>query len=1020
MTRKRTAMILCLVLFWAAGALAEAQDDREDAAFPDFGALLRNGGALAPAAELTNAGTEPMTTDDVTVRADGSFRICTGELTFSSAQPAGFTYFTQSREAQRELYAELERQTGRRASSFIYALTQANTHIYYLNYWYKIEMMVSADGRVRAGLPDDFGAEGAEEAIRKAFDREFGRVEVRTIGKHRYAVVYDRVESRQPEVVYYTAVGGKLIRIDCEYENYSAEAEAVMEEALALLQIRDGDVRTAAGAREPDVSAYGEVAPKRKLTVMVYLPGADLESRPVYGGNATNALSTMLSSGFSREEVNAVIFTGGALRWYSAAIPADVNTIRVVREGRETAEVYRSDRQLNMGTAETLAFFLNYCVEHYPAERYGLILCDHGCGPVYGLCVDETSRNIWIGGEMIGSDRIMLDELRAGLEASPFGGDRRIDFLYFGTCLAASVETAMVCAPYADWMVCSEEPGFTLAYPYELPEGIESMSGEAVCRQIAETFFTRAGRIDSRNRNTMSVLDLRQMDELAEKLDALFAAVLEGLGADTFKRSAKASLRAERIDPYPADYEEYDNDLIDLRGLLDGYTVWFPEECAAAASALDRVVVYSRSVVPAETGLSIFHPNYNVSRRAFNGSLYRNLPFCENYIGYVDRYIELAAGRNGANASPRSGAERPDSREFSAITVPMDAEALDDLRDAELLILEDTGTADVYRLIGRQIVPVPAEGGLEIGVSHEALYAVDADGRPLTDALEYSVIGDEILIRAVLEVDLSHRALTLGDVNALDLDEDTVFSQNVILRCVRGEDGTLLIHRVQNALGGGMADGRTVNPEDFDWLYLVSTPRLAARDEDGEPLPWYSWTDGGIHNYRYAIDLSREWSLAFRDDHLTWVGRSAMLVATDLWGVTRVLSWTELENPANRALGVEPHLLCEDEDCAVSLEAAWLNTGSEVPALFVRWGLTNRSDAPVTFTADEFSLDGAALDKAAELLGTVQPGATAYAVSRIDAPDEAGFAPGAVLSVTFDSIAEVGFGLWTTVEIELP
>ena len=44
----------------------------------------------------------------------------------------------------------------------------------------------------------------------------------------------------------------------------------------------------------------------------------------------------------------------------------------------------------NMGDADTLMVFVNYGVQSYPANHYGLILWNHGGGPVGGYGSDSS------------------------------------------------------------------------------------------------------------------------------------------------------------------------------------------------------------------------------------------------------------------------------------------------------------------------------------------------------------------------------------------------------------------------------------------------------------------------------------------------------------------------------------------------------------------------------------------------------------------------------------------------------
>ncbi len=749
----------------------------------------------------------------------------------------------------------------------------------------------------------------------------------------------------------------------------------------------------------------------KKLTVMAYAIGTDLESTRDGGGFATRYIIQMIRSAFSREDINVVLITGGARHW-ATGYPTDCNTFQVIDDSMRTREVGRTDTLMNMGEGATLSYFMDYCVENYPAEEYALIIFDHGGGPVFGMCQDE----------LFDGDTISTDELREALRNSPFGGDRRMEWIYFATCLTGSAEIAAVCAPYADYMFASEEPGLTVAYPFSFLPDAERLDGAAVGQKVADAFHDYAQQVCDSHANTMAVYDLRQMDPLLDSLDALFGRAAADLNETTYYRFARLVAAAKEVDPKADPVESYD--LLDLRTLIQNFSVLYPQEAAAAIEALDRVVICSRSNTRGDTGMSVYHLNRNPYIYSYYPDLFDEThALTPNYGLYSSKFAQLYLGAflssyssvNTLNSLPLNGETAP----VSAI---LDAGQQDGFRSAELLILEDTGTADMYRLVARKAVEPAEDGSLWTETTNEGLYVLDADGRPVTDALEYRVCGDVVELRGVLETEGTHRAMTLEDVDALDLAQDTPETLNVILRCRRQEDGSLRILYVEHVYddGPGCADGTYIDLKNYDWLHLVTTPRQLTTAEDGGVLPYDQWKDGGVSSYRYTVDLTDDWSLAFLDDHLTWVGRSAMLVVTDLQGNAHTVAWSALENPANQPLTVGTDTLYEDETCAIAASAAWLNTSGGSASLFVRYSLTNRSDAPIVFTASEYAVDGTPLDKKDELLGTVQPGQTATAVTLIRASEcEADLAEAAVLSLTFSSIDETGFGLWAPVEIGL-
>ena len=760
------------------------------------------------------------------------------------------------------------------------------------------------------------------------------------------------------------------------------------------------------------VSAEGT----KKLTVMVYAIGTDLESRP---GAAVSSdyLIRMLHSGFDREQINVVLLTGGCSYW-KTGFPTDVNTFQVLDGDIRPTEVHRTTNLLNMGDGNTLTYLLNYGVNNYPAENYALIVEDHGGGPMAGICYDELYQ-----------DMISLPELSAALEKSPFGPKQKLSWIYFCTCLTGSAEIASVCAPYADYMFASEEPALSFAFRFSFLNGAENRDPAETGRMIADSFYdaaqelnrslTAAGDSAVQNINTFAVYDLRQMDLLKDAMEVLFTAVDTGItDQKSFDRILSIVNNAQRVNPSP-DYSE--DDLIDLRSLVKGYTALYPNECAGVIHALDEVVIHSRSNNDQETGMLIYHPirnklDYRMSRQAD----YRVICPFPAYLAYTERFGDVLLGKPLVTYPT---VEEHHFFSLSGNTAPVSL-ALDEaqqrfFREAELLILEDTGTEGMYRLISRQALSPDDTGELTAQTANEALYAVDEDGRFLTDALEYELVDGQILLRGVMEIDPSNRALTLGDINAVELSEDSNLTVNVLLRCIRKADGSLQIVSIE-PVHDRYVDGNRIDPSEFDYLHLVSTPKRLTRENDGSVLAFDEWESGGIISYRYTIDLSENWSLAFRDDQLTWVGRSAMLVITDTQSNHHAVEWIALENPANNELPAEIQSLFDDGKISVMADRSWLNHGTDGDSLFIRLSLTNGTDAPVTFISSGYAVDDTALEKDAELLGTVQPGQTGSATILIRAGEAVSpLADANAVSLILSTEAETGFGLWESVSISL-
>ena len=60
------------------------------------------------------------------------------------------------------------------------------------------------------------------------------------------------------------------------------------------------------------IPVMAETSSKKKATVMIYMCGADLESKNFQG---TKTLASINSTGFDRNEINVVALLGGATAW---------------------------------------------------------------------------------------------------------------------------------------------------------------------------------------------------------------------------------------------------------------------------------------------------------------------------------------------------------------------------------------------------------------------------------------------------------------------------------------------------------------------------------------------------------------------------------------------------------------------------------------------------------------------------------------------------------------------------------
>ena len=197
------------------------------------------------------------------------------------------------------------------------------------------------------------------------------------------------------------------------------------------------------------------VAARAEITVMVYICGADLSDC------AESDIAEMVSAGIpANGSLNLLLTTGGAKRWSRHyGISRTSNQFHLVTEdGLETLESI-GDR--NMGEADTLSEFIQYGYANYPADRYVLILWDHGGGPLGGVCIDYKH----------GRDALMLDELERALQDGIPSGETLDMLCMDDSFLIKTVGYGLKLLDYPDVMPLAIDPWLLHAMNIEEKDG---------------------------------------------------------------------------------------------------------------------------------------------------------------------------------------------------------------------------------------------------------------------------------------------------------------------------------------------------------------------------------------------------------------------------------------------------------------------------------------------------------------------------------------------------------------------
>ncbi len=350
------------------------------------------------------------------------------------------------------------------------------------------------------------------------------------------------------------------------------------------------DTAVASGARAKRTTIYGNGMDN--VTIMVYMCGTDLESR---GAMATKDLIEMTNASFG-DNVNILVYTGGCTKWNNQVVSADTNQIHQIARSGGKGGIKTLVRDMGRGAMtdpNTLAEFIVWCKEHYPANRNILIFWDHGGGSVSGYGYDQKFPR---------KGAMNLSGISAALQK----GGLSFDFIGFDACLMATTETALMLDPYADYLIASEEtePGIGWYYTNWLTKlGRDTgMSTLEIGKNIVDDFVSACASQCRGQAATLSVVDLA---ELAYTVPAPMRAFAQSISTQVNSGNYKTVSEARS-----GSREFARSSVIDQIDLVDFATRVGSREGKTLANAIRGAVKYNRvsSNMSNAYGLSIYFP----------------------------------------------------------------------------------------------------------------------------------------------------------------------------------------------------------------------------------------------------------------------------------------------------------------------------------------------------------------------------------------------------------------------------
>ena len=397
---------------------------------------------------------------------------------------------------------------------------------------------------------------------------------------------------------------------------------------------------TSATGYEPDHKATD-------TTLMIYMCGSNMEGTGKRGDGdffASADIYEICASGVNTDKVNVLLYAGGCSKWGAPEILDNSCGVYQIVNGQ--IHVLVNDGKLyNMGDPSTLSDFLRYGYEAFPAEHYALILWDHGGGALGEVCNDY---NFLIGDES--PDGLTMEELHTAFSQSPFA-DVKLDWIGFDACLMSAFETAMLVAPYAQYMIASEETEGCEGWDYRFLKDMEKDANPAETgERIVEYYYATMSEKHPDQNNTMSCVNLTGIISVFQTMDNYFRdiSVQYPKNYSELFRIRKGNIVAYGI--------RSGCDLVDLGVMIENFEssgIGDKEKAKAVKEAIGSVVKHNKAGRSSEkrdisggTGLSVYFPCDNIAAFPLRMMDYQKLGSSPEYTSFIESFGDILYKNN--------------------------------------------------------------------------------------------------------------------------------------------------------------------------------------------------------------------------------------------------------------------------------------------------------------------------------------------------------------------------------------
>ncbi len=299
-------------------------------------------------------------------------------------------------------------------------------------------------------------------------------------------------------------------------EGYDDTKNVVSDNSEVTRKETMGDAYASLSSMMPSREKFVSNEGAESVVVMEYVIGSDLEYR---NGAASLNIMQMKDATKQGSGLTFVMEAGGSFRWFTDGIKDSSVGRYTVKDGKVEL-VQELDSYTSMVNPSSLSDFIQWTKANYPADRYMLVLWDHGGGIGGGYGSDALNKR----NEGEGSG-LRIDEIVAAVRDSGV----KFDMIGFDACLMQDIEIAVALEPYADYYLASEESepgsGWTYTSGFSMLAKDPSTPTEAFGAEMIGSYdpYNKAYMSGKEPDNfTLSMVDLTYVKPAYEILNTLF------------------------------------------------------------------------------------------------------------------------------------------------------------------------------------------------------------------------------------------------------------------------------------------------------------------------------------------------------------------------------------------------------------------------------------------------------------------------------------------------------------------